>query len=251
MILSGIANSRLLDFRNPVRILFFKRVNRSVSLQHRFQLFLRVEPRHLALFETGIWSSPGLQAVGQLKPCGSGHTGRHIAELSTIASVVLSFSISFRGRVSLYAAVALGAKLRFTTLLVFTRLRAVGVVFAGLFRLVFLLLRPSATPLVVFQIAVERFNFCRSALNTDRPWWSGSGDGRARPPPARLRTQSALRSAPMTACRDPDGWSVHRAAAGSGAARRSAPAPGGLFYRRRSARCFQSPYRPRKPKPPR
>ena len=101
-----------------------------VGLQHRFQLFLRVQPCHFALFEAGFGFRLSLQTVRQL---------RFAALIVQFAVAQLLFDGSKRG-VELFhlffetgylftQRLRLGAQFRFTALLVFTRLGAVGVVF--------------------------------------------------------------------------------------------------------------------------
>ena len=102
----------------------------SVSLQHCFQLFLRIQPRHLTLFKAGFGLRLRLQAVRQF---------RFTALVIQTAVAQLLFNGS-KGGVELFhlffetgnlftQRLRLGAQLRFTALLVFTCLRAVGVVF--------------------------------------------------------------------------------------------------------------------------
>ena len=153
---------KMLSLRNVISLVLSKLIALpvSVSLQHRFQLFLRVQPRHLTLFKAGFGLRLGLQAVRQF-----GFTAlviqTAVAELLFNGSKrgVELFHLFFETGNLFTQRLSLGAQLRFTALLVFTCLRAVGVVFRRLLRLVLLLLHVRQPLLVVFQIAVERFDF--------------------------------------------------------------------------------------------
>src|SRR5690606_1457160 len=118
------------------------------------------QPCHFALFEAGFGLRLGLQTVGQL---------RFTALVIQFAVAQLLFNGGKRG-VELFHLffetgnfftqwLSLSTQFSFTTLLIFTRLRAVGVLFRRLFRLVLLLLHVRQPLLIVFQVAVKRLDF--------------------------------------------------------------------------------------------